>query len=435
MKVCLMNDSFPPVIDGVANAVVNYAEVIQGKLGSCVVATPEYPGAQDDYSFPVLRYPSLNTEKLVGYRTGLPFEVSTLYKLASGKPDLIHTHCPATSALLARSLRDVTGAPVVLTYHTKFDVDIQKAVRGKFLQEAAIKALVANVDACDEVWVVSRGAGKNLESLGYRGSWRVMENGVDLPRGRAEEAAVRETTEAYNLPPDLPVFLFVGRLMWYKGVRLILDGLSRFRERGHDFRMVFVGSGGDEQEIRDYVEGCALGEKTVFTGAIRSREALRAWYSRADLLLFPSTFDTNGLVVREAAACALPALLVSGSCAAEGILDGENGLLIREDPESLSDKLQSVSPARLREIGERAQAELYLSWEESVHRAWNRYGEILELWSGSRKKKRLLTPVEDVTEAILELREALDQAREKAMENRNRSPLRRFTEKRSDRSL
>ncbi len=433
MNVCLMNDSFPPVIDGVANAVVNYAEVIQGGLGKCVVATPEYPGAEDDYAFPVLRYPSLNTEKLVGYRTGLPFEVSTLYKLASGKPDLIHTHCPATSALLARSLRDVTGAPVVLTYHTKFDIDIQKAIRGRLLQEAAIKALVANVDACDEVWVVSRGAGKNLESLGYRGSWRVMENGVDLPRGRAEDAAVSALAGAYDLPAGLPVFLFVGRLMWYKGIRLILDGLRRFRDRGQDFRMVFVGSGGDEQEIRDCVEECSLGAQTIFTGAIRDREILRAWYSRADLLLFPSTFDTNGLVVREAAACALPALLVEGSSAAEGILDGRNGLLIREDPESLCEKLLSVPRPRLRELGERAQAELYLSWEESVRRAWTRYAEILEEWSGSQKKKRLLTPVEDVTEAMLELREALDKVREKVLENRGRSPLRRLTEKRSDR--
>ena len=52
MKVCLMNDSFPPVIDGVANAVLNYARTITEKRGECVVVTPEYPGAKYDYSFP-----------------------------------------------------------------------------------------------------------------------------------------------------------------------------------------------------------------------------------------------------------------------------------------------------------------------------------------------------------------------------------------------
>ena len=58
INVCLLNDSFPPVIDGVANAVVNYGEIISTKnLGKATVVTPEYPGAVDDYPFDVVRYP------------------------------------------------------------------------------------------------------------------------------------------------------------------------------------------------------------------------------------------------------------------------------------------------------------------------------------------------------------------------------------------
>lgn len=50
INVCLLNDSFPPVIDGVANAVVNYGEIISTKnLGKATVVTPEYPGAVDGY--------------------------------------------------------------------------------------------------------------------------------------------------------------------------------------------------------------------------------------------------------------------------------------------------------------------------------------------------------------------------------------------------
>lgn len=65
INVCLLNDSFPPVIDGVANAVVNYGEIISTKnLGKATVVTPEYPGAVDDYPFDVVRYPSLSTEQL-----------------------------------------------------------------------------------------------------------------------------------------------------------------------------------------------------------------------------------------------------------------------------------------------------------------------------------------------------------------------------------
>ena len=60
LNVCLMNDSFPPVIDGVATTILNYAEIINNGLGKATVVTPEYPGAKDDFPFPVVRYTSMS---------------------------------------------------------------------------------------------------------------------------------------------------------------------------------------------------------------------------------------------------------------------------------------------------------------------------------------------------------------------------------------
>ena len=65
--ICLLNDSFPPVIDGVANVVVNYGTNIQKEHGNAVVVTPEVPGADDSaYNFRVIRYPSIDTRKMFG---------------------------------------------------------------------------------------------------------------------------------------------------------------------------------------------------------------------------------------------------------------------------------------------------------------------------------------------------------------------------------
>ena len=68
--------------------------------------------------------------------------------------------------------------------------------------------------------------------------------------------------------------------------------------------MVFVGGGGDFEAVKSYSESLNLQDKCFFPGPEADREKLRAWYCRANLFLFPSTFDTNGLVVREAAAWA-----------------------------------------------------------------------------------------------------------------------------------
>lgn len=363
--ICLLNDSFPPIIDGVANAVVNYAENIEKHHGHAVVVTPAVPGADDSgFPFPVVRYPSIDTRRLVGYVAGYPFSPETALRVREEKVELLHTHCPIASAILARSLREV----------------------------------------------------------------------VDVPRGRVSAAAVAAATAGYDLPDGVPLFLFVGRLMWYKGLHIILDALRALREQGQAFRMVFIGAGGDEKEVRAEVETLRLSDRCFFTGSIADRETLRAWYSRADLFLFPSTFDTNGLVVREAAASGCPSVLIAGSCAAEGVTDGRNGFLIEENAVSLCAKLTALCVDReaMRRVGENAMRELYLSWEDAVARANERYAVVLDRYRSGKYPKHerfsdeFFNTQGDLMEAMSrvaemrgetgrlcrELREGFDEARE-----------------------
>ena len=389
--ICLLNDSFPPVIDGVANAVLNYADIIHRRYGRAMVVTPSVPGAEDGgYAFPVVRYPSIDTRKLVGYVAGTPFSPQTALRVEREGTELLHVHSPVVSAILARQLRQALDLPMVLTYHTKFDIDVANAVRGKLLQKEVLAALLQNVNACDEVWTVSRGAGENLRSIGYEGDCVVMSNGVDLPRGVSSRGEIAEATGSYDLPEGVPVFLFVGRLMWYKGLRIILDALATLKEKNVPFRMVFIGGGGDEREVRAYAEKLRLNGACCFTGPVRERETLRAWYSRADLFLFPSTFDTNGLVVREAAACQLAAVMIAGSCAAEGVTDGQNGFLIEESAASLAAKLETLcaAPEAMARVGKAAGEELYLSWEDAVARAAERYEIVIDGYRSGRYPKK-----------------------------------------------
>jgi glycosyltransferase involved in cell wall biosynthesis len=379
--ICLLNDSFPPEIDGVANAVVNYARQLNAEGHDAFVVTPEYPGADDSgFDFPVIRYPGLDARESVGYMVGIPFAPQVLEAVKQRGAELLHSHCPIASTALARSLRRTLDVPLVMTYHTKFDIDIANAVKGKLLQDSAIAALVSNISGCDEVWVVSEGAGENLRSLGYQGDYIVMENGVDVPKRRLPEDRVMELTKDHALPTDVPVFLFVGRLMWYKGLRIIIDALAALRSQEIDFRMVFVGSGADSEEVKAYVTSLGLDDKIIFTGAVYDREALCAWYCRADLFLFPSTFDTNGLVVREAAACSLASVLIKGSCAAEGVTNRQNGFLIEENAASLAVMLARFAGDRemLRRVGQNAADQLYISWADAVSKASERYAVVID---------------------------------------------------------
>ena len=408
--ICLLNDSFPPLIDGVANAVKNYAQVITDSGEEAVVITPAHPESSDEaFPYPIIRYPSLDFRKITGgYMAGIPFSPDIARALQGKNVALLHAHCPIISTVLARELRQVVDAPLVLTYHTKFDIDIANILKSKALRAGSIKALVQNINACDEVWTVSQGAAENLRSLGYEGECVVMPNGVDLPRGRVSQELIARATAGFDLPQGVPVFLFVGRMMWYKGLRITLDALAMLMARGLDFRMVFIGSGADYDEVVSYAEELGLGKKCFFTGAIQDRETLRCWYCRADLFLFPSSFDTNGLVVREAAACSLGSLLIAGSCAAEGITHGQNGLLMEENAESMAACLQELlsHPESMARIGENAGRELYISWQEAVQKAMERYQIVIARYqSGGYPTRR--EPVDNLLKANGELMENL----------------------------
>lgn len=412
--VCLLNDSFPPLIDGVVNTVVSYARNLPEQGFQPVVVTPAYPGADDaSFPYPVIRYPSIDLRSWMGYLAGVPFSPEIVRQLEGQPVSVLHAHCPIASVLLARQLRAVIDAPLILTYHTKFDIDIASILRSKALQEGSKHALVENINACDEVWAVSQGAGENLRSLGYQGDYMVMPNGVDIPRGRVSEALCWETCKDFNLPDGVPVFLFVGRIRWYKGLKIILDALGMLKAAGRDFRMVFIGDGTDREEVEHTAKEMGLSPVCFFTGAISQRDALRAWYCRSDLFLFPSTFDTNGLVVREAAACSLASVLVRGSCAAEGVTHSQNGFLIDENAPSMAALLERLmdNKEELRRVGENAGRELYLSWEDAVVLAANRYEIVIDRYhSGKYKHKK--RPIDHLFRQGGELMEDLAKAQD-----------------------
>ena len=253
--ICLLNDSFPPQIDGVSNTVLNYARNIETGGAHAMVVTPSHRQAEDyKYPFPIVRYPSVTFNKMDGYMAGIPFSPEVARAANQHRVSLLHSHCPIMSTFMARELRQVLDAPIVLTYHTKFDVDIANIIKSKTLQSASKKAIVSNINACDEVWAVSRGAGENLRSLGYEGDYIVMPNGVDLPRKRVSDDKIKEATKDYSLPKDVPIYLYVGRMMWYKGIRLSVDALALLAKQGKDFRMIFIVEGDYLEEINDYKE-------------------------------------------------------------------------------------------------------------------------------------------------------------------------------------
>ncbi|MCL2249203.1 MAG: glycosyltransferase [Oscillospiraceae bacterium] len=388
MNIAIITDSFPPMIDGVSRCALGYATALHdGGYGEIIVVTPKVPGLKYDYPFKVYGFPSVSVH-YSHYRAGHPFIPYLARKLKKMNIDVIHAHSPFTSMLLARQLRRILDIPIVFTQHTKWHYDIAQAVSSRTLRREIERYAYMNIKAADEVWAVSRGAGEYLVSRGYKGDYVVMPNGSDVTAVSSDSSLELGLREKLKLPDDVPVLLYCGRMMWYKGISLKLKALELLRKRGIKFRMIFVGDGEDLDEIKASAKEYGLSDCVLFTGRISDRSELMAYYGIADLFLFLSTYDTQGLVVQEAAAASCPALVLSESAPAESITDGVTGFVTDSNLSSVADKIEQIlsDRASLKSIGNNALENVYIPWDSAIVNAAHRYSAVAKNYRERRKE-------------------------------------------------
>lgn len=381
LKVAIGSDAFPPTTDGISNVAQSYANIINRDLGKAVVITPKNPNQLDyKYNYEIFRYKSWWLPSKEGYSIGWPFKDSLHQAVIDMNFDLLHSHAPLATSYYFRRVVEKKKIPTVLTYHTKYEYDIDKRVPTKPAKDFAYHFLLNNINAADEVWVTSEGTADSLRKLGYQGDYIVMPNGCDLPIMNVSSSDIAMIKRKHSVPENTPIFLYCGRMIWYKNIRLILDACSKLKCDGKDFRLIMLGFGADENAIKRYIYKSGLKNNVIWTGQILDRQEIQGYYGISDILLFPSVFDTNGLVVREAAACATPSLLVRGSCAAEGIDDGKTGFLCMESAHSIASTLAKIMDNKklLSTVGKQAQSDIYISWEDAVQKAYDRYHIVIE---------------------------------------------------------
>lgn len=387
-NVGLFNESFPPVMDGVAVCVQNYAYWLQQKVGGVSVITPNKIGANyGQYPYEVLDYLSVPVPFRHPYVTGIA-QIDPLLraKLARRKFKIVHAHSPFSSGLMAAHVAKSQNIPLVATFHSKFKDDFKKVVPSDMLVDQAIKIVMEFFDRADEVWVPQASVEEVIREYGYKGHVEVVDNGSDLVADYPD-SYFEDSRRVLGISPDEFVFLFVGQHIWQKNTRFIIEGLERIKDL--PFRMFFVGTGYAAEEMKQLVHDKGLDDKVTFTGMLTEREQITRYYAAADLFLFPSLYDNAPLVVREAAALHTPAVMVEGSTAATILRDGENGFLVKDSLDDFETRLRSLYADRpmVRRVGVAASHSIVRSWEDVVGEVLDRYNHIIARKSQIRPLK------------------------------------------------
>ena len=376
-NIGLFNESFPPVMDGVAVCVENYARWMQEKVGGVSVITPRNPGADySDKSYEVLDYLSLPVPFRHPYVTGISeMDPAFMKKLLKRRFKIVHAHSPFVCGMTAARVARIQKIPLVATFHSKYREDFARVIPAEAMLDAVVKEIVRFYKRADAVWVPQESVKEVLYSYGYKGPIDVMPNGCDLA-GEYPESYFREARASLGLGDGQFALLYVGQHIWEKNLRFTIEALARIKDL--PYRMFFVGTGYAENDMKDLVDSLGIGDKVTFTGRVTDRERLKRYYAAADLFLFPSLYDTDGLVVREAAALGTPSVMLREASASGMLTDGVTGFRIDGTLDVYEALLRALAadPARLRAVGLGARS-IVRSWEDIAGEALDRYNALL----------------------------------------------------------
>lgn len=377
----IFNDNFPPILDGVGLTAQNYAYWLRQQGHEVRVITDYAPNMDQVISeapYPIDLIPSIPIPFRAPYRYGMPY-LSPAFERRFKKMqfELVHAHCPFITGDLAYSAAKRQNIPLVATFHSKYRQDFEHNVHSKFIVDLMVKRVVRFFDKADEVWIPLPAVEETLREYGYKGHVEVMENGNDFYAPATQIAQMRsQMREELGLMPDDTMLLFVGQHTWEKNIGFLLDSLALMCDK--PFQLFMVGTGYAVREIRQRIGQLGLSHRVTLLGNIHDRERLKRIYAAADLFLFPSFYDTCGLVVREAAAMHTPSILLSGSTAATAITDDVNGFLSPNDIHEYAALIQTLmtQPKRIEKVGIKASKTISRSWENVMEEVILRYRDI-----------------------------------------------------------
>lgn len=377
LKIGFFIDTFFPMVDGVVMVVDNYARRLS-EIADVTVFTTKTRKKFDDSTLPykVVRCPMLPV-LFLDYDWPMPkFSKKFKKAIANADLDIIHIHSPFGIGRMGMEYGKKHNIPVIATMHSQYKKDfIRESHNWKWLVNKLMKRIMYVFNSCDECWAVNSNVAKiYYNEYGAKVLPKVHNNGTDLIT--LEDTSFKDDLrKKYNIKDDEKVFLFVGRLTELKNIFFIVDSLKIVKDRGLRFKMLFVGSGPDEQKLKDAIKENKLTKDIKLLGKITSRETMAKHYALADLFLFPSLYDCSSLVQIEASSQRTPTLFLREAATADAVNHNINGYLSDNSITAYAEEIINIfnNEETYAKVCKNAYNQLYLPWDRAVDIAFKGY--------------------------------------------------------------
>lgn len=352
MKIGIFTDSYVPYTSGVVRSIQTFKEELIKQGHDVFIFAPSYKNCGKESR--VFRFASIPSLTNRDFTLAIPFSLRLKPVIQGLGLDLIHVHSPFLLGRLGARYARRAGIPLVFTYHTLYDQYVHYVPFAQsFTRELAQRVSRDFCNQCDMVIVPTDIVGDYLRRIGVVTEITKVPTGIKVEEfQKGDPAWLRQQ---YQIPSSDYVLLFVGRLGQEKNIGMLLESFQLVNREINNTTLVLVGGGPEAEELRSKALKLGIAAKVVFTGTLPSAEVVNC-YAGADLFVFTSLTETQGIVIAEAKAAGLPVVAVGANGVSEMVEDGLDGYLTDPDPVHFANRVCQVLKNReMREaMGRRA---------------------------------------------------------------------------------
>ncbi len=387
MRIAIFSNAYLPSISGVVNSITLFRKGLIAAGHEVHIFAPEYEKYDDAEPY-IFRFPALDLSDQLDISIIVPIKYRLGPTVEGIKPALIHSQHPVWMGDLAVSFARSLNIPLVFTFHTQYEKYVQQytPIASKlagFITDEVIKRYLRN---CEHVVVPTESVRVMLaENYGIEQGVSVVPTPVDLVK--FQDIQPEKVRASFGLEGK-EVLLFVGRLAREKGLDMLLQAFTLIHEQRPGVRLLLLGRGFYEDALKAKLAKLGFQELVILAGAV-PHEDVPGYYAAADLFVFPSTTETQGLVIIEAMAAGLPVVAVRAPGAVDVLTEG-GGVLTENKPETFAREVVNIlaNSERQRELSSQARraVERY-SISDATARMLNAYETTLDSWENRDQER------------------------------------------------
>lgn len=335
VRVAMMTNSFLPFAGGVPISIDRLRQGLEQLGHEVLVVAPRYPEATRSSAREV-RLPTLwRGRGRQPFVVANPFRRQDRARIRSFAPDVIHVHHPFWVGSLGLWMGRRLNVPVVWTYHTRLEhYSHYVPVPGRLFRNFIAHYMVRRfANRCDLVIVPTQSAETYLRTIDVTAPVLVQPTGIDIHAAAPPDPqTVQAHREALGLQGKR-VLISVSRLGKEKNLLFLLEGFRQVsRSHSEPVHLLLIGEGPFRPVLERRITQLGLEAQVTLVGRV-SPDRVRDYYGLADLFVFASRSETQGMVLLEAMAFGLPVVAVRASGVNDVMRNEQTGYLTDENPE------------------------------------------------------------------------------------------------------